>query len=236
MRVLVMRPERESAAVAARLEAMGYRVAVAPVTTIVPLVIDRPLVRCDALLVTSVQACAALSPDVRDALKGRPVYAVGRATAAAARHAGFGDIRIAAGDIAALSDLLRLTLPQPAHLLYLAGRVRKPELEAGLVAMGHRVTLVETYDAVEADWSDTLCADLRADPPGAALHFSRQSAARACAASDRHGLAAVWAAVRHVCLSVDVAEILRGNATRIIVAERPDLESLLQALDATIEP
>jgi uroporphyrinogen-III synthase len=103
--VLVLRPEPGASETAARAAATGLAVIKAPLFTIAP----RPWTIGRApgpVIATSANALrhggAALA-----ALTGRRLYAVGAATARAARAAGFADIVTGPGDAAALVPLLR---------------------------------------------------------------------------------------------------------------------------------
>ncbi len=234
MRVLLTRSHAESEAVAARLAILGFSPVIVPVVVIVTIPLTSVATRPSAILVTSLHATEALTPDDLVTFGDCPVLAVGAASAAAARAKGFVDVRVAGGDARALIDLLRLTHPGPARLLYLAGRDRKPDLETTLVGEGHRVETAETYEARPVPWTPETVDGLVNDPPGVCLHFSRRSAGLAIGQS-RGRLDAVFDAAFHVCLSSDVAAPLRESGERrIVVAPQPNVDSLLQCLTTTI--
>ena len=75
----------------------------------------------DALLLTSANAIRQGGPGL-DGLKGLPVHAVGKATAEAARGAGFEVETVGRTDVA---ELLA-KLPRSLHLLHLAGEDHRP--------------------------------------------------------------------------------------------------------------
>lgn len=233
-RVLVTRPWAEGRALTARLDRMGVEPVLAPVIAVEALPVVLPPEPIDALLVTSAHAAAGLSAQNRQALEAKPVFAVGAATAAAMRRDGFADVRVAGGDVAALVGLVRLTHPRRARLLYLCGRVRKPELAEALAADGHAIAAVESYEARPVAWGPETVVQLREAPPLAALHFSRRSATLFADAASRAGLGDVLKRAVHLCLSDDIAQALRFWAPEgVLVARRPTTDSLLQAL-ATI--
>jgi uroporphyrinogen-III synthase len=63
------------------------------------------------------------------------------------------------------------------------------------------------------------------------LHYSRRSAETSIVLAREAGLEAEFRTIRHLCLSVDVAEGLRGLAgAEIEVASRPDEDALLALL------
>lgn len=231
MRILLTRAEADAAGTAAILERRGHEAVLAPVTEIRPTGAAWPPGRFDGVVATSRHALAAPGAEID---RGLPVFAVGQSTAAAARAAGFRDVRIGAGDAAGLAGLLRLTLPRPARLLYLAGRDRKAALEPALGAAGYEVSTVEVYaaEAVVA-WPAAALDALREHRIDAVLHYSRRSADLAVALAHRAGLEDAFLLLRHICLSGDCAEILmERRAASVAIADRPDEEALLAALDA----
>ena len=136
MEVVLTRARDDAEGSAARLAALGVSATIVPVTQILSLEWRAPG-RIDAVIATSRHAFAGFTGrDVaeRAALTALPLYAVGPATAAAAREVGFGDLRVAAGDAQALVDLLVLTNAR-GRALYLAGVDRKP---AGVGRRGQR--------------------------------------------------------------------------------------------------
>lgn len=70
----------------------------------------------------------------------------------------------------------------------------------------------------------------------AALHYSARSATLAARLAEKSGLAECFLALRHVCLSYEVAEPLRAiDAPAVIVARSPDEAALFAALrDAVV--
>ena len=230
MYVLVTRAEADAARTAGALARLGHEAVIAPALAIAPRFLTPPTRRPDALLATSRHAFAAPLPEEMG--RGAPVFAVGEHTAEAARAAGFRDVRVGAGDGAGLAPLVVLTMPRPATLLYLAGRDRKPEVEAALGAAGYRLEVAEVYAAepVEA-WPEAAVEKLRAGEVGAALHYSRRSAALALDLARRHGVTAPFLSLEHLCLSADAAEpLIAAGAPAVAAAARPDEGSLLALL------
>jgi len=116
LRVWVTRAQPAAEATAARLRALGFEPVVAPVLEIRPLAdATLDLVGVDALAFTSAAGVSAFAglTTTRD-LK---VFAVGEATAGAARAAGFRDVRSAQGDVHALADLIASAAPHPSLVL-----------------------------------------------------------------------------------------------------------------------
>src|ERR671923_2593598 len=124
MRVLITRPEREATALAKALSERGHSAVIAPLFRLEilqpPPGFGAALAACQAVLVTSANGARALAEASEQ--RGRPIYAVGDTTAATAEGLGFGTVTSAAGDGAALADLVRSRLdPQGGPLLHVSG-------------------------------------------------------------------------------------------------------------------
>jgi uroporphyrinogen-III synthase len=231
-----MRAEDDAEATAVELAARGYEAVIAPAIEIRTLPAALPKGRFDALVAASPRAFHALGEVDRARLATIPLHVVGARAARAARDAGLALVGKPAADAAALAERLARTLPAGARLLYLAGRDRKPTLEAALAATGLVVQAVELYaaDAREA-WSAREARAVAACD--GALHYSRRTAALAVALAARAGLAERFRALVHVCLSADVAEPLAADgAARIVRADAPDETHLLAALERALGP
>lgn len=123
--VLILRPQPGAGETADRARARGLEPVVAPLFTVRPLDWDPPSADdFDAVLFTSANA-PRHAGEALAAFTHLPAYAVGDASAAAARAAGFGTVRIGPSDGAAAVRLmeadgigraLHLTAPEPAEL------------------------------------------------------------------------------------------------------------------------
>ena len=155
---------------AERLSGMGLTPVVAPLLTIAPLKVRPDLAEVGALTFTSMNGVTAFtSLSTRRSL---PVFAVGDATAASARAAGFADVRSAGGDIHALAALIRAE-GSGVSILHPAASEPAGDL-AALVGDAARITALAVYEALETD----------ASPPEAwdAVLIHSPRAARALAA------------------------------------------------------
>lgn len=229
-----MRARDEAARSAALLLARGFAVARAPATEIRATGASPPPGRFDAVAATSAKAIALLVPAARAAIAGPPLFVVGEQTAQAAAQAGIALACEAAPDVAALIAALRRRLAPHSRVLYLAGRERKSALEAALSEAGHLTTPVEIYAAeARAAWDEDEARAVAGC--GAALHYSRRSAALAAALAERAGLADHFRALLHVCLSPDAGEPLRAmGAPRLAWASEPREERLIDALERAL--
>jgi uroporphyrinogen-III synthase len=226
-----MRARDEAEASVEKLAAHGFALALAPVIEIRALPATPPPGAFDALIATSPRAIVALGDADRARLAGLPLYVVGARAAQAAREAKLALVAEPARDAAALAERLIASLAPGARLLYLAGRDRKPGLEAALVAAGHRIATLALYVAQAREaWSAGEAEAVAGCD--AALHYSRRSAALAVALAERAGVADPFRAMTHVCLSAAVAApLVLFGARRIVSADAPNEARLIAALE-----
>jgi uroporphyrinogen-III synthase len=216
------------------LRARGHDVLIAPLLRIEPVAADlRP--HWGAVIITSANAAGMIQahPACAELIK-LPVFAVGKRSADAARQAGFARVISAGGDV---HDLVRLIVEHRADakapLLYLAGADRAGDLIGDLAVHGIAAELLVVYRAVMAPFPPALIKALKGSAVDGVLHFSRRSAEFYLAGAKKAGLAEQALGVRHLCLSVKVAEpLVAAGAGHITVAKRPDEASLLALLDA----
>jgi uroporphyrinogen-III synthase len=234
MRLAVTRPQDDSERTATALRARGHDVLVVPLMQIEPVAAE---IRNSwaAVIITSANAPGAIvTHPARDALSKLPVFAVGRRSADAARQAGFADVIAAGGDV---RDLVRLIVARRADavgpLLYLAGEDRAADLIGELTAHGIAAEMRIVYRAVTAPFPTALVSALKAGEIDAVLHFSKRSADNYLAGARQAGVTEQALAVRQVCLSVQIAELLAGaGAGRVAIAKRPDEAALVAVLEA----
>jgi uroporphyrinogen-III synthase len=226
MRVLVTRPHEDFARTALALEARGHRAVAAPLFAIRGLDASLPS-PCDAMLVTSANAFRLADPAGLRAWMSTPVLAVGEQTAAAAREAGFGDVRVADGDGAALADLVRRALPPGARLLHLSGRPRRDEPLQSL-RDAYDLHVVETYETVGVNTLPQIALDaLRQGNVDAVLHFSPRATQVFADLAAVAGLLVKAQTLRHVVISAAAAD---PRLPRVTIARHPRLESMIDAL------
>jgi uroporphyrinogen-III synthase len=229
MRVVITRPHPQSERTAAALAARGHDVWEVPLMRIEPVAADLTG-EWGALAITSANAPAAVAENpARAKLAALPLYAVGRRSADAAREAGFSDVTAAGGDVRGLVKFIGEHSPS-LPLLYLAGEDRAADLVAELAAHGIGAEMRTVYRAVTLGFPDELVAALEAGGDvQAVLHFSRRSAENYLAGARARGVAEQAIAVRHYCLSAQVAEPLQAaGAKRVVVAPRPEEAALIE--------
>lgn len=223
-RVWITRAQPGAARTAAGLSVLGFEPVVAPLLTIRPLAAAPDLAAVAALVFTSpngVEAFAALVPPPH--LRDRPVFAVGDATAEAARAAGFAEARSAAGDIHALARLIDAAPPLG---LILAPGAREPAGDLPALLPDRRIQRLPVYAAEETDVAAP------ADFDAVLVHSPR--AARALAAILTPETAARRLAV---CISAAAAAPLAAlGFAEIRTADAPDETSMLTALGKSVRP
>lgn len=237
-RLLVTRPLEDAEALVRRLGALGFACAVEPMLSMVWL--DGPAPALDdvqALLFTSANGVRGYvrRTDRRD----RPVYAVGDATAAAARNAGFASVESASGDVYALAALVRARLdPSGGALLHVAGSKVAGDLAGMLGEAGFTLRRAVLYDAVPASrLSDGTATIFRTSDLCGVLFFSPRTARSFVKLLAEAGLADRCRTVDAFCLSPAVAEAARAYGDqgvtpwrRVRVAPRPEQDALLGLL------
>lgn len=238
MRVLLTRPQPDAQATAARLEAAGHQALIAPMLRVEPIPeAVLPEGTYDALALTSVNGARLLAARREiGRLRGLPVYAVGRRTAAASPE-GFADVRVAGGDGAALAELLRTdlargVLPRNAHILHVAGQERAVELADELAGDGIAVSLFVIYRAVAATVLDpAVIAAVRERQIDAAFHFSPRTAMALATSAQEGGVSVHFQNVVHLCFSRNVAAPLEAMGWPVRIASEPTEDGLFALLD-----
>lgn len=220
-RVWITRAEPGAARTAARLHALGLEPVVRPLLAIEALAPDLPdLDAFAALAFTSVNGVAAFA--ALTTRRDRPVFAVGDATADAARAAGFERVGSADGDLAALAR--RIVAGAAGPVLAAVAETPAGDLAAAVGQAGGAVAVhaVAVYRArpTEAAAPDAFDAVL--------VHSPR--AGRALANAGRAALSsAVIAAI-----SPAAAAPLHALGLSPVVAPAPREDALLDVLQAAL--
>ncbi len=171
--VLITRPSPAAEETALHVAALGLLPVVTPLLTIrrLPAVLPPDAA---AVLVTSSNAIDGLPAWAR----ARPVLAVGDATAARARAAGFPNVHSADGNSTDLAALVqRMFAPAQGELLLLTGKGQGTALAELLQAQQHVVVLREVYEAAPVPvLPEPAAAALQSRDLQAALFFSTETA------------------------------------------------------------
>lgn len=234
MRLLLTRPREDAAETLAALEAAGHQVLSEPLLELRP----QPGALPDpggfqALLITSRNGLRAFLAQSDD--RSLPVYAVGPASAAAARAAGFVRVRSAEGDAVALAALVRRELdPGAGPLLHPAGRETAGALSVGLAAAGFTLERVVLYAAEAApSLSPAARAALEQGTLDGVLLFSPRTAAVFARLILEAGSGQACEGLVAYCLSPAVAAAVASLPWRAVrTAAEPNQAALLALLGA----
>jgi len=180
--------------------------------------------------VTSANAIRCAPPALISALARLPCFTVGEATAAAAREAGFADIRQGDGDAVRLARSLVQSHPD-GTIVYLTGRVRLPDFEKMLTEGGFAPVAVETYDTVAVDRpAERLMDAVAGRSLDYALIYSANAGRSLAEAIVAPEMKALFDKTTLVCISPRVAELFASSQRgKILVAGEPT-ETLLLSL------
>jgi uroporphyrinogen-III synthase len=183
MRIWVTRPKTAGERTAARLAALGHDPIVLPLASAdhtpenaLQALGNRP----SCLAITSAQtlgALALLGENLKPFLD-IPVFAVGHATAQAAREAGFQHVHPANGTAEDLAEcLVNAMANRDGHVLYLAGHPRSDRLETRLQDQGIRFQTAESYYMRPVPYAEKdLESRFGNSAPDVVLLYSRETA------------------------------------------------------------
>ena len=239
MRALITRPREDAGALAKLLGGRGIECVIEPLLTIEP-VKDAKIdfTGVQAVLLTSANGARALAAQEAGKSAGAwrhlAVFAVGEATASAAREAGCRRVSSAGGDVGALARLVAERLePEGGALLHIAGTHVAGDLAGLLAKAGFTVRRAVIYEAREADCiSAELISMIEAGGIDVALFFSPRTAKSFVTLAFEAGVSSACEGVTALCLSAAVAreaETIAWNEVR--VAAHPDLDGLLALID-----
>jgi uroporphyrinogen-III synthase len=218
----VTRAQPAADATAARVRELGIEPIVEPLLEVRPIAdADLDLAGVSALAFTSANAVAAFA--ARSSERALRVFAVGDATAAAARAQRFTSVLSAQGDVAALASALAARRRELAGvILYPAAVEPSQDLAGALAAVGLKVRQAAVYETVAVAPPGTFAERLHAID-GVLLHSAKaaQGLARFVKANPAPQLVAY-------CLSRQIARALgRAGLAQVLAAPQPNETALL---------
>ena len=231
-RVLVTRPQPDAALTAAKLETAGYLPSCLPVSETVATGASLPLGSFDAVAVTSANALRHINSDLLAPYRHLQLYAVGEKTASVARDAGFETIYAGDGWGLHLGRHVAAGMPTGSHVLYLTGKIRRPDFEAQLSAAGINLTVAETYDTHPVTYSDAELNRIADTGRAEVILLYSAVAARQFVALDKQAKGAFIQNAKYIfCLSQRIAAELPDNwNAQVRISETPDEDALLRLL------
>jgi uroporphyrinogen-III synthase len=218
MQILVTRPQPGGDATTMRLRRGGHDAVLAPLLATIAVEWQRPSVVPQAVLLTSA-AAVRLAGDVTE-LRDLPCFTVGKATAAAARAAGWTDVRAGAGHVQAVID--QLAAGGTAEILHLAGEDRTGMIVPEAVKITTRIV----YRAVLQPLSTVPTVDW-------VLLYSPRTASHFAAECDRIGQPRAGVAI--AAISPAALAAAGPGWSRVIAALTPDEDALLAAIGVSCQ-
>jgi uroporphyrinogen-III synthase len=241
MQVFITRPRLESEELAQELRHLGYTPVCAPL-----LEIERVSTTDGSSipnLTRDVQALALTSANGARAAKGfglprdLPVFAVGDATANAARRSGFAHVTSARGDAKAVAQMIRGALsPDAGTILHLSGEAVAGDLKEALEASGFTYRRHIAYRAKPVSELPpalvTALHDGTSDPAiKAIMIFSPRTAETFVRLYNKAGANIGCTSLVAICLSEAVAQPLEAmGLNRLHIARAPNRAAMLDAL------
>ena len=198
--------------------------------------IDVDLTGTQAIVFTSANGVRAWGP--RRPERDLPVFAVGDATADAARDIGFKKVFTAKGDVEALARLiLRKVKPSDGDLLHVRGIHVAGDLGGALKPHGFRVHDAIGYGAVAVDTlGEEAIAAIVSGAPVSVLIHSAPSAKTFLDLLRKFGLHHWLGSVTVYGISANALAPLEGAGFgALVAAPRPSEDALLALLDETSE-
>ena len=239
MHALVTRPQPEADQTALLLREMDVRVTMAPMLRILPVPPPAEESRVDdvqAIVLTSANAARALIQRPLGAHlmeRDRPLFAVGEATAQAARDAGFGRVEAAGGDVGALvAGLAGRLEPGRGAVIYPCGEHTARDLVSALAAVDLECRPVVVYTArPETRLPREAEQGLRERRFDVVLFYSPRTAGIFADLVETYGLGGRLDRMVALCLSAAVAGRAQGLRWQgLEIAHRPDQEAMLDAV------
>ncbi len=226
-RVAITRALPDAEATAEQVRAFGAEPIVAPLLTIAPCAYNTDVDAAQALLFTSANGVRAFAGARR--VHAKPVLTVGDATAAAARTAGFTDVRSADGDVHALAALAQATLtPSAGSLVHIGGEHVAGDLAGDLRRAGFSVERRIAYTARAA----TVLPEALLQPLDIVLFHSARGAHTFVQLGAPHADKMTAA-----CLSQAVADAAaQARWARMVVSPAPREDALLRTALAPDSP
>jgi uroporphyrinogen-III synthase len=240
VKALVTRPAEDAAPLVRALAERGIESLLAPMLEIRPTAegarhLNEMLASAQAVLFTSANGVRAFA--AASARRELPAFAVGDASAAAARLAGFRSVASAGGDVADLAALVAARLSPPGGaLVHAAGSSVAGDLAGALQPLGFTLHRAVLYDAVQAEALEPeVVAGLARGEIALALFFSPRTAAGFVRLAAAQGVGEACRAVAALALSAAVAAALEPLSWRHLrIAAAPSQRDLLAALDALL--
>ncbi len=236
LRILVTRPEPGAGQTGNRLAVAGFDPVLLPLSKIEPVndLIFPVDGNVDAVAMTSANAIRYLPDEQLRSIASLPVFAVGPSTANEARRSGMQVEWTGKGNAESLAREMAGWSKPGQNILYLAGRVRRPDFERLLAASDVPVDVVETYDTKLVSYTTKNLIDLLSHSPVAAvLVYSVIAAEQISRLLDEPELSHLLESALFLCLSRRIGLALKEvSEARLVVTETPTEDAVLEILNS----
>ena len=231
--VLITRPQPVADEFAERLRREKFYVYTAPMTEYVEIDADsEDMESYQALIFTSAQAVLIFSE--RSTVRRLPVLAVGDATAAAAKKAGFTTVYSAKGDSGDMVNLIESVVSALSlkKVLHPCGEDMIDDMPEDISSLGVEVVRMPVYKALFLDsMPENVVQVLKRGAVDAVTVFSARTAENLVKMLQQEDMRGVSEKLEAVCISKRVAAGLRGISWRKIrIARHPDTEEMVEIL------
>ena len=231
--VLVTRPDEEGLALANQLKTVGKKILLEPMLIVENLPVkDLSYDKTQAYVITSansIKALLNLRPDLEI-----PLFAVGNASAIAARKSGFKTVYSADGDADDLAKLVDDILnPSEGDLLYISGKTQSGNLFKKLSSLGFGVSEVVVYETIpRKSLSPATVAAIKNDQVDTILLYSSKTAEVLIKLIRKSRLVRQCKKITIICLSKGIANVAKSlNWYNVLVSDKPTQEGMLDLLE-----
>jgi uroporphyrinogen-III synthase len=161
-----------------------------------------------------------------------PVYAVGAASARFAENCGLNVVAEGNAGAIELAELMAKELTKGARVGYLCGKVRHPDFESRMQALGFVIKPVEIYDTIQVSYLTKSIGETLGDCPlDAVLLHSAESAAALDELLARVKPGQITDNTHYFCFSERIAAKLTSVVkSRIVISARPNDAALIVAV------
>lgn len=237
MRILVTRPEVDAHDFAEAVVALGHEPVLAPLMEIeFSDMQPAALPEHQAVVLTSANGARAAA--LGGLVSEKPCFAVGPATAAAARVAGYSQIFECGGDVLAVVSTVKAQLiPQEGKIVHIAGTIVAGDLKDALEADGFEVDRLVLYAARAVGKlpraAKAFLTNASGAPENGIAFFSPRTAGLFVTLVAKAGLSDALSHCQAYCLSVAVADkIAAAGFGDVCIAQEPHQEALLDLMGA----
>lgn len=249
MKILVTRPEPDGSRLAERLKAAGHEPVLEPLMSVGYLEGETDLTAdlgaAQALAFTSANGVRAFaravsatsattgSASINDG-RDLHVFAVGAATAAAARREGFTRVHEAGGDVNHLAARIGTMLePEDGAILHIAGSVVAGDLAGSLASFGFHIERRVLYDTtIVSSLSPQVIAAITDGSLEGVTVYSPRTGRILVDLLEKAGLMAAARALICYCLSTNVADAVAPVPfAECFIAGAPNEDALMELLE-----